>query len=98
MDDLREVIGLAIPIPWDESRSEVADAALAAIKEAGFVVVEVPSPAEFADGWNWNTIEDWIEFARFHDYAPDAVLSIIRAVKEAMIEASNAPTERSHDV
>tara|TARA_Y100000296_G_scaffold61326_1_gene71113 strand:- start:244 stop:600 length:357 start_codon:yes stop_codon:yes gene_type:complete len=96
MDDLREVIALALlnddrkaggwpevksreTIPNSEGYPRNADAALAAIKQAGFVVVRaVPTEAMVEAG-----------DAAFYD--DDGSESLARTYR-AMIEASNAPT------
>jgi hypothetical protein len=88
MDDLREVIARAVwdsgpPMDGDEG-TKIADAALAAIKAAGFVVM----PAEPTPGM--------LEAGRYAICGePDTHADTTEASEDcyrAMIEASNAPT------
>ena len=82
MDDLREVIARAIGPCLDRAHNEdqLADAALAAIKVAGFVVVPAEPTAEML-------------VAGAKDFKGDLVTTRgASAIYRAMIEASNAPT------
>lgn len=91
MDDLREVIARAIGPCLDRAHNEdqLADAALAAIKQAGFVVVPAePTKRQIIAGarvtwWGSDGETEWEESV------PTGVES---QIYRAMIEASNAPT------
>ncbi|ASP30753.1 hypothetical protein CHH26_11340 [Qipengyuania flava] len=90
MDDLREVIALAIATQFGENDTpeDAADAALAAIKQAGLLVVRESEMQELQNRLAVMSRDfHYYGFGRGQRNAMTA-----QALTSAMIEASNAPT------